>query len=287
MADIVASYASVYGVELFDLYLYDGPTRLYPLPIVNFDQRKASALVNRVSGAPGQLTRRLFAVDAAVGVQTAGAAPLAVRFLQSARIVIQMREDVTGAIFPPYIEISYTARDPSLSDTARAAVPASVSFTVEWSKENKKWKEFNQAILITCVVLAGVYWLIKLNSVLKLRREQALELRFLYRALAEGTDIFGTAILIHLWIQSMYWLAFYKTQKSSYAMIPSESDFKEFALLLVIATIFKVFGVFELVRRQLNYDVIFLDWEKPKYVGEHEPSTLQFSSFSRRRFSFV
>lgn len=116
--------------------------------------------------------------------------------------------------------------------------------------------------MIAATVVGGVAWLIRLNTVLRRRHEEALDFGTVVRALAEGGDIMGTALLIFLFVIAMYWFSFYKQQKSVYTIIPIDAS--EFLQMLTAATVMKTIGVTAILYRQLDYDVIFIDWEKPR-----------------------
>lgn len=47
LSRILSDAATSYGVVLFDLFLSDGQGNLYPVPIVNVDQRQGNQLVNK------------------------------------------------------------------------------------------------------------------------------------------------------------------------------------------------------------------------------------------------
>lgn len=63
---------------------------------------------------------------------------------------------------------------------------------------------------------------------------------------------------------SLWWLIFFKRQDAIYLVIPTSAQQASFTVLVIIAFILKTIDILQLIIRQANIDIFFIDWEKPK-----------------------
>lgn len=63
---------------------------------------------------------------------------------------------------------------------------------------------------------------------------------------------------------SLWWLVFFKRQDAVYLVIPTTVQQASFTALVIVAFVLKTIDIFQLIIRQSNIDIFFIDWEKPK-----------------------
>ena len=123
----------------------------------------------------------------------------------------------------------------------------------------------NPQIAIGCLsALAAILALVKVSA--WRRREGKLEIdgfsfvKFILFSL--GT--FSTMLFWVAFGMAVYWLIFFKRQKTVSLLLPSESQEKLFLTLLYVTFVFKLLDVLHMLASQVFFDIFFVDWERPQ-----------------------
>jgi len=61
-----------------------------------------------------------------------------------------------------------------------------------------------------------------------------------------------------------YWYLFFKGQKEVFVLVPSIDDAQPFVTLLVLVLVGRIISVLDILWKQTNVDMFFIDWEKPR-----------------------
>lgn len=80
--------------------------------------------------------------------------------------------------------------------------------------------------------------------------------------------VLGDFLFYIVFLNCAYWFIFYKFQQKAYILIPNESlnsdQYSVFKIFVVLMFLFKIFSILMLIRKQVNADIFFIDFEKPK-----------------------
>ncbi|CAG9465619.1 unnamed protein product [Pedinophyceae sp. YPF-701] len=255
------------GAVFYDLYLEDGEGRLYPVPIVNKSQRTNGALVNAdVAPTQSALTRRLYVVDAAASVTASGGAPSIVRYARAAVLTVPAREDDRGLILPPYLTVEYGAVDTSSGDRATVAA----SFKVEYTSDLGAFWEAWEILLIVLTILSGAVWLGRMARVQRRLRSSTDmfggEYSMVRAGIVELCDAGANALLIHTVALCVYWTFFYKLQEDPFVLAPTDDVVGDMRIVLIAALAGKSLAVLDLLLVQTSYNILLIDWERPRKV---------------------
>ncbi|GAB1601198.1 meckelin [Argonauta hians] len=259
-----------YPLVFFDLYLrytYEGEKRLYAIPIVleNLIGEK-NIRVNREDIKMWVLTRRFFLVDN-IALKTTPKTGNEngyrnVRVAQSIKFIFRLQPSLNGLIYPPYVKIFY--EDKSWRD-AQDNKTISVVFNAEYQQDEG---DIGTRIDITfsvlscfAVLLAGFNtWVWSKRSARVSIDFASIVNLFLNLCAALGSVFFYIIIGI-----GGYFLLFFKLQNTVMVLpISSDSLKDKFSIFIIVAFVFKLFHVIQLLVRQCTMDVFFIDWEKPK-----------------------
>ena len=116
-------------------------------------------------------------------------------------------------------------------------------------------------------VLSGVAIAYALVLVYSWRRRGGIEVIDLPTVLHFVAFLLGALATMYFWIlfgMSSLWLIFFKEQDAVYRLLPTSSQEAIFRNLLIISFVFKLVDLFHIISLQINVDVFFLDWEKPR-----------------------
>ena len=252
----------------FDLYLQDlggevetanaWPERLYPVPV-----KVSNVAVNQNDRTDDDVyVRRFFMIDETAGVKVEGDAAVAVTYAQTMHFDIRMRSDQLTKIYPPVVALTYASRDPSYDYTASD----DVSFRVVYSADDSKFWESWWIIFITIIVLAGAAWLYGVMQVSRRRQTRDPDAKSMLHAVGTGANAIASGLTIAMLWASGYFFLFYKAQTEVYTMVPLDEakQVKVFKEMLDVAVSLAAVGVAYLVYWQCDYDIFFLDWERPR-----------------------
>jgi len=263
-------YATDDGPLFFDIYLQDlagaspteWPQRLYPVPIFNRNLRSDGVAVNaNDADSDDLLVRRFFVMDTNSGA-TAGGDLKAIRVLTHVTIDIEIRSGDKDKIYPPRVTLDYVDRNPSYAYTDEEEC----SFNVEYSSSHSAFWELYDALMIVVLVFAGVYWFVRMTAYQRRLQNHGADGEFLITALSEGAGAFGAAFFVLAIVMSWYWFLFFKLQSQVFTMLPEDNQMGEYRTAITIAAVGCSVHLAHLILVQCNFDLFFLDWEKPRVV---------------------
>ena len=249
----------------FDLYLQDlgglaatadtWPERLYPVPIA------VSNIAENANAAADDdiFVRRFFVIDETAGV--ASGTKKAVTYMKNIKFTITAQSDEKSKIFPPAVSITYASRDPSYTYT----VEDGVSFQCEYGVVDSFWTTWDN-IFITAMVFSGVYWAYGMMRVSRRRITRDADSSLMMYAIGSGAACVSGGLAVVLMFGGLYWFLFFKAQQEVYTVVPMDTDsrVKMFKEVLDAAVGLAAVGMAYTIAWQCNYDIFFLDWEKPR-----------------------
>ncbi|GBF95222.1 meckelin [Raphidocelis subcapitata] len=245
----VADYGSP-GPRLYDPYIVQDDGTLYPLPA-------------------GSHVRRFFLVDDTLSTPSGGAAPRAVVYPSSLELAFAIRADRRDHITPPLLTITYSALQAD-GGAASAAARAPASFSVSYSNAPQLarsfWYAWQTLLVVLLVVCGGPVWAWRVARYLRRRSAQPADAELLLFAGLAAVDAFSGALVAALVLVSLYWLALAKLQEEVHLLVPPDSGMYNFWVTLVLAVVGQAVGLLWVLYEQVNVDVFFLDWEKPRRV---------------------
>lgn len=116
-------------------------------------------------------------------------------------------------------------------------------------------------------VLSGFAVLYGLVLVYSWRRREGIEVIDLPTMLHFLAFCLGALSTAYFWIlfgASSLWLVFFKEQTIVYRLLPTTSQENIFRNLLIISFVFKFVDLVHVLAFQLDVDVFFVDWERPR-----------------------
>ena len=159
--------------------------------------------------------------------------------------------------------VTYASRDPAFE----YVVEDVVSFRAVYAADNGSFWESWRIIFITVMVLTGAAWLYGVLQTSRRRQTRDPDAKTMMHAAGSGANAIASGLTIVMFWASGYFFLFYKAQTDDgYTMVPldSSSEVKLFKELLDAAVSFAAIGVAYLIQWQTNYDIFFLDWERPR-----------------------
>ena len=159
----------------------------------------------------------------------------------------------------PELDIEY---DSISTDNENATVD--IEFKIEYKIDIGDQLQIVYISLGIVCFFALVFSVIKCVNWNKRAGKYAIDLITIFKFVMILLNYLANSFYLIIVFTCIYWLIFYRAQKVSVLFLPSESDELIFIIFLIIPTILKTISVFYTILVQTSYDVIFIDWEKPK-----------------------
>jgi len=252
--------------HFFDLYLKTGTNKFFPIPVILQNYRDNGVLRN-VGDETQQLTsavRRLFLYDNISG-HTAypnrfptTSIPEVTRYLASMELSVRLRSDAIAKILTPVVTVWYGERSSSELSTNVA-----VSFVVSYSMDLTEFFRNENVVLGFTIAFACVSWLARSFNYLRRRQDPNMDQDFLVNAVVNAGAVFGFWFFLLFIGECLYFWIFYKVQDTVSVVLPQDNELPNIEIFLLMAFIGKLVHVLWLVQKQVNYDYLLLDWEKP------------------------
>nr|XP_014583537.1 meckelin isoform X3 [Equus caballus] len=218
----------------YDVYLeYTNENQhqyIWAVPVLNLNLQHNKIFVNQDdSASKWLLTRRIFLVDALSGRENDLASqPRLLRVATQISLSIHLVPNTkNGNIYPPLITIAYN--DIDVKDPNSQSVK--VSFSVEY--------EMNQGEAH-----------VQTDTVMKFLVYYAGDLANVFFIITVGTGL--------------YWLIFFKAQKSVSVLLPRPAQEERFVTYVGCAFALKALQFLHKLISQITIDIFFIDWERPK-----------------------
>eukprot|EP00192_Tetraselmis_astigmatica_P007222 CAMPEP_0117648244 /NCGR_PEP_ID=MMETSP0804-20121206/289_1 /TAXON_ID=1074897 /ORGANISM="Tetraselmis astigmatica, Strain CCMP880" /LENGTH=734 /DNA_ID=CAMNT_0005453809 /DNA_START=315 /DNA_END=2519 /DNA_ORIENTATION=+ len=297
--DFLLDIAEGTTMEFMDLYLEDGPGRMYPIPmIIENDEQNNNVLAE----SEYRLTRRVFSIDAVSGIEAPaaiGARPAAVRYLEKFVLQVEVQPSNTrsdsGKIYPPVAIVRYAARDTSAAAIQAVVNPA--SFSVDYAMSQGKIEQFIQAwdyMIIATMMAAIIVALVKMyryaqNEGRSSSDANAGGFMVFLEGIAVGADVGSMATFFVLVGICVYWVCFFKLQATVFTMLPPDDGevWYRFRVSVMCTVIGRVYAVLWMVWKQTSVDIFVLDWTEPKDELDEKKEGLTKGKVSCWRTLFV
>ncbi|XP_037659112.1 meckelin [Choloepus didactylus] len=236
---------------------------IWALPVLNLNLQYNKMFVNQDSNSgKWLLTRRIFLVDAVSGRgNDLGGQPRVIRIATQISLSIQLVPNTkNGNIFPPLITIAYS--DIDIKDPNSQSVKVSFSVNYEMNQGEAQVQTDialgvlgGLAVLLSLLKTAG--WkrrigspMIDLQTVIKFLVYYAGDLANVFFIITVGTGL--------------YWLIFFKAQKSVSVLLPVPNQEERFVTYMGCAFAMKALQFLHKLISQITIDIFFIDWERPK-----------------------
>ncbi|XP_008574634.1 PREDICTED: meckelin [Galeopterus variegatus] len=251
----------------YDVYLeYTDENQLqyiWAVPVLNLNLQYNKMFVNQDSSSGRWLlTRRIFLVDAVSGRENdLGSHPRIIRIATQISLSLHLVSNTkNGNIYPPLITIAYS--DIDIKDPVSQSVK--VSFSVRY--------EMNQgeAHVQTDIALGVLGGLAVLSSLLKTagwkRRigSPMIDLQTVMKFLVYYAGDLANVFFIITVGTGLYWLIFFKAQKSVSVLLPMPVQEERFVTYVGCAFALKALQFLHKLISQITIDIFFIDWERPK-----------------------
>ena len=255
------------STNFYDLHLQDASGKLYPVPVRNLGLRSGPAAINANAVATDDaLVRRFFMVDVDTAVPSETGELEAVRYASSVKLVVPVRK---SSLKPPHLELTYSTVLVGSASAAGAASPEPsypASFEVLYVADQSVFWTSMDTIIIVGAVLAGVFWLLQIYAFVRRRQETPMDMRSVVMALVSGGGAAAVMSFAVLTCVSAYWLFFFKLSDNVHSMLPNDGEIGLVRNMLYAAVTLQSLDVAMEIYRQVNMDVFFIDWEKPRRV---------------------
>ncbi|XP_069847161.1 meckelin isoform X1 [Dipodomys merriami] len=251
----------------YDIYLEytdeNQQQNIWAVPVLNLNLKYNSMFVNQDS-SPNKwlLTRRIFLVDAVSGRENdLGNQPKVVRIATQISLSIYLVPNTkNGNIYPPLITIAYS--DIDIRDPNSQSVKLSFSVKYEMNQ--------GEAYVQTDIALGVLGGLAVLSSLLKTagwkRRigSPIIDLQAVMKFLMYYAGDLANVFFIITVGTGLYWLIFFKAQKSVSVLLPMSIQEERFVTYVGCAFALKALQFLHKLISQITIDIFFIDWERPK-----------------------
>ncbi|XP_063462924.1 meckelin isoform X6 [Pan paniscus] len=233
------------------------------VPVLNLNLQHNKIFVNQDSNSgKWLLTRRIFLVDAVSGRENdLGTQPRVIRVATQISLSVHLVPNtINGNIYPPLITIAYS--DIDIKDANSQSVKVSFSVTYEM--------DHGEAHVQTDIALGVLGGLAVLASLLKTagwkRRigSPMIDLQTVVKFLVYYAGDLANVFFIITVGTGLYWLIFFKAQKSVSVLLPMPVQEERFVTYVGCAFALKALQFLHKLISQITIDVFFIDWERPK-----------------------
>ncbi|XP_011834071.1 PREDICTED: meckelin [Mandrillus leucophaeus] len=233
------------------------------VPVLNLNLQHNKIFVNQDSNSgKWLLTRRIFLVDAVSGRENdLGSQPRVIRVATQVSLSVHLVPNtINGNIYPPLITIAYS--DIDIKDANSQSVKVSFSVTYEM--------DHGEAHVQTDIALGVLGGLAVLASLLKTagwkRRigSPMIDLQTVMKFLVYYAGDLANVFFIITVGTGLYWLIFFKAQKSVSVLLPMPVQEERFVTYVGCAFALKALQFLHKLISQITIDVFFIDWERPK-----------------------
>ncbi|XP_050656438.1 meckelin isoform X2 [Macaca thibetana thibetana] len=233
------------------------------VPVLNLNLQHNKIFVNQDSNSgKWLLTRRIFLVDAVSGRENdLGSQPRVIRVATQISLSVHLVPNtINGNIYPPLITIAYS--DIDIKDANSQSVKVSFSVTYEM--------DHGEAHVQTDIALGVLGGLAVLASLLKTagwkRRigSPMIDLQTVMKFLVYYAGDLANVFFIITVGTGLYWLIFFKAQKSVSVLLPMPVQEERFVTYVGCAFALKALQFLHKLISQITIDVFFIDWERPK-----------------------
>uniref|UniRef100_A0A804HIB2 Transmembrane protein 67 n=1 Tax=Homo sapiens TaxID=9606 RepID=A0A804HIB2_HUMAN len=233
------------------------------VPVLNLNLQHNKIFVNQDSNSgKWLLTRRIFLVDAVSGRENdLGTQPRVIRVATQISLSVHLVPNtINGNIYPPLITIAYS--DIDIKDANSQSVKVSFSVTYEM--------DHGEAHVQTDIALGVLGGLAVLASLLKTagwkRRigSPMIDLQTVVKFLVYYAGDLANVFFIITVGTGLYWLIFFKAQKSVSVLLPMPIQEERFVTYVGCAFALKALQFLHKLISQITIDVFFIDWERPK-----------------------
>jgi len=250
----------------FDLYLMTDTDTFFPLPVLLENYRDSGLLINAgsISRQLSTVVRRLFLYDNVSGYTTypdsfpTTSIPDVTRYLASLKLSVMLRSDEVAKIKTPVVTVWYGERSSSTVSTN-----VKVSFIVSYAMDLTEYFRSENVVLGFIIALSCVSWLTRSFNYLRRRQDPNLDQDFLVNAIVNAGAVFGFWFFLLFIGECLYFWVFYKVQDTVSVVLPEDDELPNIEIFMLMAFIGKLVHVLWLVQKQINYDYMLLDWEKP------------------------
>ncbi|XP_078543168.1 meckelin [Lissotriton helveticus] len=251
----------------FDVYLSyqrgTGQQDLWAVPVLNLNLQYNDLFINQGSNINNWLlTRRVLLVDTLSGRENdLGNQPRVIRIATGITISIKLIPNTQkGSIYTPLIIVSYSDVQVQKQKMQTVEVSYSVSYEMDQS----------EALIQTDVAVGVLGGLAVLWSLLKTvgwkRRigSPLIDLQAALKFLIFYAGVLADVFFIVTVGTGFYWLIFFKAQQYVFVLLPVPDDEKSFVTYVSCAFVLKAIYFVHKLISQLNIDIFFIDWERPK-----------------------
>nr|XP_004656991.2 meckelin isoform X1 [Jaculus jaculus] len=251
----------------YDIYLEytdeEQHQNIWAIPVLNLNLQHNKMFVNQdSSSSKWLLTRRIFLVDAVSGRENElESQPRVIRVATQISLSIHLVPNTkNGNIYTPLITIAYS--DIDIKNPIVQSVK--VSFSVKY--------EMNQgdASVQTDIALGVLGGLAVLSSLLKTagwkRRigSPMIDLQTVMKFLVYYAGDLANVFFIITVGTGLYWLIFFKAQKSVSVFLPRPAQEERFVTYVGCSFALKALQFLHKLISQMTTDIFFIDWERPK-----------------------
>ncbi|OWK04307.1 hypothetical protein Celaphus_00016438, partial [Cervus elaphus hippelaphus] len=236
---------------------------IWAVPVLNLNLQHKKMFVNQDSSSgKWLLTRRIFLVDAVSGWENdLGSQPSLIRVATQISLSIHLVPNTkNGNIYPPLITIAYS--DIDVKDPNSQSVKVSFSVTYEMDQ--------GEAHVQTDIALGVLGGLAILSSLLKTagwkRRigSPMIDLQTVTKFLVYYAGDLANVFFIITVGTGLYWLIFFKAQKSVSVLLPVPAQEERFVTYVGCGFALKALQFLHKLISQITIDIFFIDWERPK-----------------------
>jgi len=128
------------------------------------------------------------------------------------------------------------------------------------------WAPWQTALIVFLIAVGAPLWAWRMAAFLRRRAYAPLDVELLFNAFITAVDSLSFALAGVLLVISLYWLIVVKLQQDVQALMVSNAELDNWKITVICAVIGQALGLSWTFWQQINVDVVFIDWEKPRRV---------------------
>lgn len=281
LQNLIGTHTDQFFYELFVKDTDSSQTFIdVPVQIKNYRASDGSYPNKSSSSSNWKLVRRFFTVDKVSGVESAtscdnilNTTPSSVQYLKEARLEIISRSSNASKIYKPLLVLEYAYHTSNTSTSTYKTVSFKTTYNQTFSSF---WigtiiGYFVVLVIVILVVVCKLMIWTKFNyhDPTKPEEVEQYKKKRCNKILLATMGMWTLFTWLFMLLICFYWFIEFKSTNTVNAVYPTSSAYMTqeavFSVMFVIQTIVSVIYLFQEISHQSKIDLLFIDWEKPKF----------------------
>jgi meckelin len=206
--------------------------------------------------------------DVVAGKTIPSALPSVITFAKRITLRVTLQDDDYSHIYPPLLIIEYSSREYSSIISSSSSEYGAAGFNQEYTHQTSVLWQVGLAFFIISLIFGCISAMRRMAEYFKKSYGENIEVNFgfLLRFIIYLYDSISNFFFWLLVIISFALFLFYKGQQDIYFLLPplQSSETRVFFQIVVATFVGKICYILWQIYRQIQLDILLIDWEKPK-----------------------